>query len=479
MKLRDLIMACIGVLLCVVVFFAINAIRNRTAGFFPDNLKLVELNDEISKQRLNAIVLAANRVGPAVVSITVTQTRVVSISPFNDEFFRDFFRDFFPEQKYQQEVKSLGSGVLISSDGYVLTNEHVVANATKIRVTMPSGQQYDARIIAGDRTNDLSLLKIEAGDLPYAELGESDDLMIGEWVIALGNPFGFMLEDTRPSVTVGVVSALGRSIKSTYEERVYKNMIQTDAAINPGNSGGPLINIVGRIVGINTFIFTSGGGSEGIGFARPVAVVKKFIEEAKKYGMVRTPWIGLYVQNIDDNLATAMPIKDNRGLLISTVEANSPADQAGIHEGDRIIAVNRTGVSTMHDWQRMIADVFVGDTLDIAILRTDDSLDVAIQVKEYRDEEAGSAYQGIHVENITADLARRFGLGYPSGIVVVRVDKGTLGEKLGLMPGDVILKVGGRRINKREDFKEAMKTMPATYFIVDRGGLIVQVYVGA
>jgi serine protease Do len=479
MKLRDLIVGLIGVLSCVIVFFVVNAVRGRNAGVFPDNLKASLLNDDISKQRLNAIVLAAKRVGPAVVSISVTQTRVVSISPFNDEFFRDFFRDFFPEQKYRQEVKSLGSGVLISSDGYVLTNEHVIANATKIQLTMSSGQQYDARIIASDRTIDLALLKIDARDLPYAELGESDDLMIGEWVIALGNPFGFMLEDTRPTVTVGVVSALGRSIKSTYEDRVYKNMIQTDAAINPGNSGGPLINIVGRIVGINTFIFTSGGGSEGIGFARPVGVVKKFIEEAKKYGMVRIPWIGIYVQNVDDGLSPATRVKDDRGLLVSTVEVNSSAHQAGIRGGDRIIAVDRNGVATMHDWQRMTAEVFVGDTLDLAILRSGDSLDLAVLIKEYQDDEAGSACQGIRVANITADLARRFGLGYHNGIVVVRVDRGTLGEKLGMMPGDVILKVGGRRIYSREDFRAAMKTAQETYFIVDRGGLIVQVYTGA
>lgn len=283
MKARDLLLVFAGIAAAGLVFTGYALVKGpaRAGGPGPEP---VPANDEISKQRLNAIVVAAGRVGPAVVSITVVQTRIVTVTPFGDPFFDEFFGDFFPERRYRQEIKSLGSGVIISSDGYVLTNEHVVHDASKIRITLSSGVQHDAAVVAADTTSDLALLKVNGVDLPYAELGNSGDLMIGEWVIALGNPFGFLLEDTRPTVTVGVISALGRSIKSTYQNRLYRDMIQTDAAINPGNSGGPLTNILGQVVGINTFIFTASGGSEGIGFARPVNFVKKFIDEAKRNG---------------------------------------------------------------------------------------------------------------------------------------------------------------------------------------------------
>ncbi|MEO0141969.1 MAG: trypsin-like peptidase domain-containing protein, partial [candidate division WOR-3 bacterium] len=276
MKKRDIVFCLIGIGIAIGFLSLFNLFRTTgKSSYYLQDLRLVSLNDEISKQRMNAIVLAANKVGPAVVSITVIQTRIITISPFDDEFFRRFFGDFFPEQRYRQQIKSLGSGVIISPDGFIITNEHVVSNATEINVTLPDARQFKAQIIAADRTMDLALLKVDGHNLPYAELGSSEDLLIGEWVIALGNPFGFMLEDTRPTVTVGVISALNRAIKSAHEDRIYKDMIQTDAAINPGNSGGPLVNILGQVIGINTFILTSSGGSEGVGFARPINVVKK------------------------------------------------------------------------------------------------------------------------------------------------------------------------------------------------------------
>lgn len=252
MKLKSILLIVFGVMVGLGVYKLYLLIKPRPSYIWyepnaGDKLKLANLQDEISNQRKNAIVLAASKVGPAVVSITVIQTRIVATepfyTPFADEFFDQFFKDFFPPRRYKEKIQSLGSGIIISPDGFITTNEHVVANATEIKVTVPDGRQFDARVIGSDRTVDVALLKIEGKDLPYVVLGNSDDLIIGEWVLALGNPFAFLLEDTRPSVTVGVVSAVRRPIKSAStggrEERIYKDMIQTDAAINPGNSGGP------------------------------------------------------------------------------------------------------------------------------------------------------------------------------------------------------------------------------------------------
>jgi len=482
MRVRDILLVLLGVVICIAIFFLYNRFRSSSSIYYLDNLKLVSLNDEISRQRMNAIVLAANKVGPSVVSITVTQTRVVTtspfFSPFDDEFFRKFFKDFFPDYQYRQQIKSLGSGVIISSDGYILTNEHVVTNATEIEVTLPSESKFKAEIVAEDRINDLALLKIQGKDLPYVELGNSDDLMIGEWVIALGNPFGFLLEDTRPTVTVGVVSALNRSIKSTYEDRIYKNMIQTDAAINPGNSGGPLVNILGQVVGINTFIFTSSGGSEGVGFARPVNVAKKFITEAKKFGKVRTPWIGIWVQNITHEIAEVMGIKSN-GVLVSSIDINSPAKNAGVKEGDRIYNINGNVIDNVSDYERFITNVFVDDTLNIMLFRNGDSLDVKFTVREFKESEGVGSKFGIYVVDINDFYAKKYELGYKEGVVVTNVVKRSIGEKIGVIPGDVILKIGGKRIKNKEDFQKVIENTKRTYFIIDRGGLIIQIYLGA
>ncbi len=235
------------------------------------------VTDDVSASRTNAIVLAARKVSPAVVSVVVTQTRVVTYDPFGGLGLDEFFRDFAPRRAFRQEVKSMGSGVIISPDGDVVTNAHVVLNATQMKVTLPDNREFPAELEAIDETQDLALLKLKASDLPAATLGNSGDLMIGEWSIAVGNPFGFMIEDVQPTVTVGVISALHRDIKSSGGGQVYADMIQTDAAINPGNSGGALVNAAGEVIGINTFIFSHSGGSEGIGFARPINDVKQFV----------------------------------------------------------------------------------------------------------------------------------------------------------------------------------------------------------
>ncbi len=465
MNRRDLVTVLISVAIstAVMIIFYLFFLH-RSA---PDRITLGETT---TRQRANAIVVAASKVGPAVVSITVTQTRIVTVSPFPDDFFNDFFRDFFPERRYQEQVKSLGSGVVISADGYIVTNEHVTMNATQIKVTLPSGRRLDGRIIAADRTNDLALLKIDGNDLPFAELGNSDDLMIGEWVIALGNPFAFLLEDAQPTVTVGVISAINRSIKSTYEDRVYRQMIQTDAAINPGNSGGPLINVLGQVIGINTFIFTSGGGSEGIGFARPVSIVRKFVAETRQYGKVRIPWIGIWPDDLSQP-----PARDQGGAVITRIDDGSPAAKAGIRPGDVVSALDGMPVTGAASWDRTLAGHFVGDTLTLLRRREQGTESIILVVAEFNEPTGLQTKQGLNIADIQPYYIKKFSLGYREGLVVTDILTGSDAARAGFQPGDVILRVGNLRIRNRVDLTNAMEQTGMVPWIVGRAGVLMQI----
>ncbi|MFZ1946542.1 MAG: trypsin-like peptidase domain-containing protein [bacterium] len=343
-------------------------------------------DDEISASRRNAIVRAAEQVGPAVVSVSVTQARVVRASPympFRDQFFDQFFRDFFGEREYVEQVASLGSGVIISRDGLAVTNEHVVRDATEIKVTLTDGREFAGTVVASEPEYDLALVKLNGNDLPSATLGNSDDIITGEWAIAIGNPFGFLLEDTHPSVTVGVVSALHRSMKSDQGMTgVYKDMIQTDAAINPGNSGGPLVNSLGEVIGINTFIISKSGGSMGIGFAIPANRVKHIVDEVAQYGRIRRIWIGLLVQEVTPLIARSLGLEGTRGVIVSQVDEGSPASKAGIKRGDVIVEVNGEPVVNFEAARKAIFGAEVGDRLKFGINRQGKRREVAVVVEE-------------------------------------------------------------------------------------------------
>ena len=343
---------------------------------------VVAVGEDLSRSRQTAIVQAAQQVGPAVVSISVTATRVVRASPWFP--FRDqFFRDFFGERQYVEEVSNLGSGVVVSPYGYVVSNEHVVRNATEIKVTLPDGREYDATVVDSEQEYDLSILKIEGTDIPYAVLGDSDSLIIGEWAIAIGNPFGYLLSDAHPTVTVGVVSALHRDVKSSEGAvAVYKDMIQTDAAINPGNSGGPLVNALGEVVGINAFIITKSGGSMGMGFAIPVNRVKYMIEEVSKYGRMRRIWIGLLVQEITPLLAQGLGLERSDGVIISRVDEGSPAERSGLKRGDVIVAVNGERVRNYEAARRAIFGSRVGEVIEFEVIRDGEPKSFDILVEE-------------------------------------------------------------------------------------------------
>ena len=360
------------------------------AGEAVGERDILTVNREIDASRKTAIVDAAERVGPAVVSISVIQTRVVRASPrtpFRGPFFDQFFRDFYGDREYVEKIPSLGSGVIISPDGHVVTNEHVVRDAVEIKVTLTDGRQFDAEVIAGDSDYDLALLSIDGEHLPFARLGNSDSLLIGEWAVAIGNPFGYLLQDSHPTVTAGVISALHRNVTTSEGVLgVYKDMIQTDAAINPGNSGGALANSLGEVVGVNTFIITQSGGSMGLGFAIPVSRVKYIVDEVATYGRIRRIWIGLKVQEVTPMIARSLGLTSARGLIISEADPESPAYKAGLRRGDVIIGVNREEATNYDTARRAIFGARVGDVLEFDVLREGKEATMRIKVEERPEE---------------------------------------------------------------------------------------------
>ena len=338
---------------------------------------------DLPTSRRNAIVTASQKVSPAVVSVSVVATRTVRADPFAGMLRDDFFDRFFPPMEYEQKIPGLGSGVIIDPSGIVLTNGHVVRNAQEVKVTLADGRQLPAKILGTTDLYDLAVLKVEGRNLPAAPMGNSDELVVGEWAIAIGSPFGYLLNDTQPTVTAGVVSATRRDIKSEVTESgMYKNMIQTDAAINPGNSGGPLVNAEGEVIGINTFIFTQGGGSIGLGFAIPINLARRILQEIKTYGRVRTAWPGMTLQQVTPYIAQRLGFKDLGGMVVSRVEPGGPAARAGVQVGDRIRKVNGRDVDSVDDAQRSIYGAAVGDQLKLVVEREGRTQNVSLTLAE-------------------------------------------------------------------------------------------------
>lgn len=338
-------------------------------------------NQDITASRQNAITRVVAQASPAIVGINVTEVREYNVrDPFADFFGDDpFFRRFRGGQRtYKQEVHGLGSGFIISSDGYILTNDHVAGNAKKVIITMTNGEKYDAKIIGSDRVTDVALLKIEGKNFPYIKLGNSSDVIVGEWTIAFGNPFGLFDKNAKPTVTVGVVSNQG--ISFTQEDRVYRDMIQTDAAISSGNSGGPLLNALGEVIGMNTVIFSTaqsmnGAGSIGIGFSIPVNRVKKIVDLLKAgKELDRNFTTGMSVRGIDDQLARALGLDRSDGVIITDVYRNSPASNAGLEAGDIILEVDGQRIVSEDDVLVTVNDGVVGQKLDLSIQRGKDKM---------------------------------------------------------------------------------------------------------
>ncbi len=329
-------------------------------------------NNSISDSRKTAITQTVQEVSPAVVGINVTEIQQYS-SPFSSFFNDPFFKQFFGNQGlYNQKVKELGSGFIISPDGYIVTNDHVAGNATEITVTLTNGKEYKAKLIGTDHATDICLLKINDTNLPYVTLGNSDNILIGEWVIAFGNPFGLFNLNDKPTVTVGVVSSTGMNLDQM-DNRYYFNMIQTDAAINGGNSGGPLVNSIGQVIGMNTLIYTAGGvkGNIGLGFAIPINRVKRIVTLLKEHGKVDRDYgdLGFRVQSINEGIAKYYNLQNTRGVIITQVDPNSPASQAGLNEGDIILQINNYLINDGETLVGVIEQFSVGDTITLKIIR--------------------------------------------------------------------------------------------------------------
>lgn len=324
-------------------------------------------NDDIYSSRQTIITKTVKEVSPAVVGINVTEIRqyrdIWSSNPY--------WRQMFGDRVYSQPIKGLGSGAIISPDGYILTNDHVAGNAVEATVTLTDGRIYTAKKIVSDATSDICLLKIEANNLPYIKFGDSDNIMIGEWAIALGNPFGLFSINDKPTVTVGVISATNMTL-SPSNNRYYVNMLQTDAAINPGNSGGPLVNAIGELIGMNTMIYTADGsnGNVGLGFSIPVNKIKRIVEDLKSKGKVdRDFWTGLTILTVDETFAKTYNLFANRGAIITQLIKESPADKAGLKVEDIIVSLDHYKINNLESFLSYIQEYRTGDTVELKFIR--------------------------------------------------------------------------------------------------------------
>ena len=421
-------------------------------------------------------VTLAKELKPAVVNISTSKTVATRRSPLpgfrspQDDFFDEFFNRFFkgPKPDAERKERSLGSGFIISKDGHILTNDHVIDGADEIKVKLADGRIFPATIKGQDKQLDIALLQIDTGeDLPVAKLGDSDELAVGEWVMAIGNPFG--LEQT---VTVGIVSAKGRVINAG----PYDNFIQTDASINPGNSGGPLFNTQGEVIGLNTAIVA---GGQGIGFATPINAAKEILPQLCKTGKVTRGWLGVGVQPLTDDLAQSFGLDEPKGALISEVTPDSPADKAGIKRGDIILAYEGETVQAITDLPRLVAATPVGEEVTLKIWRDGKTRDVKVVIGLLQDDnqepaatQPSSEALGLTVTDVTPEARQQFDLSGEEGAVITDIDPAGAAANANLRPGDVVVEVNGKEIKNAAEFRhlvEKAKPGEALRLLVQRG----------
>ena len=402
----------------------------------------------------------ADKVRPAVVNISTTSTVTVPGSPFHQFFGQDqggaldnFFKNFFgqmPDRQMKQQ--SLGSGFIVNKDGDIITNNHVVDNSEEIKVKLSDGREFKAKVVGRDTKTDLALIKISStfGNLPVLALGDSEKMRVGDWVMAVGNPFG--LEHT---VTQGIISATGRVIGSG----PYDDFLQTDAPINPGNSGGPLVNLKGEVIGINTAITATG---QGIGFSIPSALAKSIVTQLKEKGKVVRGWIGVSIQSVTPELARSFGLSEAKGALVSEVYKGGPAEKGGMKSGDIIVAFDGKNIKSSNDLPRLVAETRVGKSVDVVVMREKKEVHLSVKVEELTEEKIAAQSSapvqslGMKVDNLTQQLRQQFGTGEKSGVIVVGVDPGSLADEAGIQKGDVIKQVNRKTVRNMGDFNEAM-----------------------
>jgi serine protease Do len=434
----------------LLLFMALVSARSATGAVPPDFADLTE------------------RLSPTVVNVYTTQTVEMSSSPHQflpDEMeIPEPFRRFFglPDQNQapqKREFKrtSLGSGVIVTSDGYILTNNHVVEDADEINVTLSTFEEYEATIIGRDPKSDLALIKIKPqNDLPAVTFGNSDDLRVGEWVLAIGNPFGL-----QQTVTAGIVSAKGRSINN----ESYGNFIQTDASINPGNSGGPLFNLNGQMVGVNTAIFSRTGGNIGIGFAIPVNMAENVFAQLKEHGKVARGWLGVMIQQVTNELAKSFNLERPIGALVGQVVSDSPAEKAGLKAGDVIISYNGREVSQMTMLPAMVANTKVGTKAKVELIRDGEKMTITVEIGKMDEEEAvvagtetgTSKKLGMTVQELTPKLAESLGIDKTEGLIVTDVDPDSSAAEAGIHRGDIVLEINREKVGSVTEYRKALQ----------------------
>ena len=380
-------------------------------------------------------------------------------SPFDDDFFERFFgprqQPWSTPDGQQHVQRGLGTGLIVSDDGYIITNNHVVAQADDITVTLSDDRTFDAEVVGTDEKTDLAVLKIDAPNLLPAELGDSSAITVGEWVLAMGNPFGLS-----QTVTAGIISAKGRANVGIAE---YEDFIQTDAAINPGNSGGPLVNLAGEVIGINTAIATKTGAYQGVGFAIPTNMVKQIMEDIIDDGKVVRGWLGVTIQNLNEDLAASFDFEGTDGVLIGDVIDNGPGDEAGIESGDIVTHFDGERVEDMNHFRNRVAATKPGTKVEMKVFRDGKSKTLTVEVGELESQSffahgpAAPEDLGMRLQNITPDVAQRLRLqGDEQGVVVTQVEPGSMAEKAGIRSGDVIISVGSDRVGNLSYFRHAL-----------------------
>ena len=450
----------------------------------------------------NAVINVASTTGKAVVSISTEHTEKVQgakrlyfnqpgTAPFGqgqDETFRRFFDEFFggmPDREYKQ--MGLGSGVIINPEGFILTNEHVVHEADKITVTLSDGRQFKGEVKGKDARSDLAVVKISSHNLPVATLGDSDSIKIGQWVVAIGNPFAFALTNPEPTVTSGVISALHRTLGMLAQNRDYNDLIQTDAAINPGNSGGPLVNLKGEVVGINVAIFSTTGGSQGVGFAIPINSAKRIMSRLIEGKKIAYGWLGITIQNLNEDLASYFGLSDKDGVLVAKIMENSPALKAGMKESDVIKQFDNKPIKAVRDLLSIVAATEVGRKVKVVVVRDKKqmTLDVEVGDRPENIEAIGegrepvavavAVWRGLKVDEVNQGNAQRFGLREPNGVVVTDVAGGSPADAAGIMPGELILEISKQPVKNMADYRKVTQALKGDALIrTQRGYFIVK-----
>ena len=422
----------------------------------------------ISDSRRTAITRAVERVAPAVVTIQTEAIERVARDPF--------FEWFYGRTPTQRVVPGLGSGFIVSPDGFIVTNAHVVANASRINVMMRDGRVLPAQLKGSDETNDIAVLKIEASSLPVASLGNSGAVLIGEWGIAIGNPYGFVLGNSEPTVTAGVISGVGRNLVARGEgPTAYFDMIQTDASINPGNSGGPLVNADGEVIGVNSSIYSPSGGSVGIGFAIPINRVRRVVEDLVAHGSVRRPWIGVrlrYPENASFRDAIAA------GAVINAVTPGSPAARATLQPGDVILRAGTREIRNAFDWEAVLLDARVGESVALRVRRGSRDFDASVTVQDLPEVSAAKVQvlRDLELATVTPAIRAERGIRSRAGALVVRAGSITADE-IGVAPGDVIVQINQRQVESAQDVQRAIDYYSgrgAMRMVVERNGRLFQ-----